>query len=91
MDKSNTHKQEAAEARSGRSRERSMAQEITEDGVHKDWDNNRKSNSRIPLNKREYAKGRIYEVAHLKCIRAIQYQDTFRRFLFKYNRWIYIS
>ena len=40
MDKSNTHKQEAAEARSGRSRERSMAQEITEDGVHKDWDNN---------------------------------------------------
>ncbi len=72
-------------------RERSMAQEITEDGVHKDWDNNRKSNSRIPLNKREYAKGRRYEVAHLKCIRAIQYQGTFRRFLFKYNRWIYIS
>jgi len=35
-----------------------MAQEITEKGVHKDWDNNRKSNSRIPLNKREYAKGR---------------------------------
>ena len=58
MDKSNTHEQEAAETRSGRSRERSMAQEITEDGVHKDWDNNRKSNSRIPLNKREYAKGR---------------------------------
>ena len=41
--------------------------------------------------KREYAKGRRYEVAHLKCIRAIQYQGTFRRFLFKYNRWIYIS
>ena len=40
VDKSNTHKQEAAETRSGRSRERSMAQEITEDGVHKDWDNN---------------------------------------------------
>ena len=40
MDKSNTHEQEAAEARSGRSRERSMAQEIAEDGVHKDWDNN---------------------------------------------------
>ena len=40
--------------------------------------------------KREYAKGRRYEVAHLKCIRAIQHQGTFRRFLFKYNRWIYI-
>ncbi len=40
VDKSNTHKQEAAEARSGRSRERSMAQEITENDVHKDWDNN---------------------------------------------------
>lgn len=40
VDKSNTHNQEAAEARSGRSRERSMAQEITENDVHKDWDNN---------------------------------------------------
>ena len=40
VDKSNTHKQEAAETRSGRSRERSMAQEITENDVHKDWDNN---------------------------------------------------
>ena len=33
--------------------------------------------------KREYAKGRRYEVAHLKCIRAIQHQGAFRRFLFK--------
>ena len=40
MDKSNTHKQEAAETQSGRSRERSMAQKITENDVHKDWDNN---------------------------------------------------
>ena len=40
VDESNTHEQEAVEARSGRSRECSMAQEITEDGVHKDWDNN---------------------------------------------------
>ena len=40
VDKCNTHKAEAAEARSGRSRERTMAQEITENGVHKDWDNN---------------------------------------------------
>ena len=41
MDKGNTHKQEAAEARSGRSRERSMALEIHENGVHKNWDNNK--------------------------------------------------
>lgn len=35
VDKSNTHKQEAAEARSGCSRERSMAQEIITHALNK--------------------------------------------------------
>ena len=59
MDKSNTHKQEAAEARSGRSRERTMALEIHENGVHKNWDNNKARVIQEFLStKREYAKKR---------------------------------